>query len=269
MTLCRFPNDVFQRVYDQQVILEHIFIRNWIVYGTIRVTNRAFDKQVVVRYTFDRWKTVWNVKGSYGRYYPESNTDVFYFKLIVPKEKCLSVAFAIGYRANREEFWDNNHSENYTLQIDGCGEELARDYQARDYPYEQKGHLCGLTNLGGTCFINSILQSLFLTDLLTDYFISKGQSKDELLVDEYRNLLLVLSTGKYATIIPRPLQRILGEKQRMFLNGEQQDAHEFFLYLLNELHDDLVKVIPIEKNDKKFIGISSRIIHRSSLIYST
>lgn len=245
----RFPHNVLERVYDQQVILEHIFTRNFTAYGTIRVTNRAFDKQIVVRYTFDQWKTVWHLKGNYGRHYPENNTDVFYFKLFVPKEKCSwvrSVAFAIGYRVNDEEFWDNNHSENYTLQIETCesiDDQLAQDYQVRNDPCPQVRNLCGLTNLGGTCYINSILQSLFLTSVLTDYFISEVQSKNGLLVNEYRNLLLLLCAGKYATVIPRPLQRILGEKQRVYLTGEQQDAHEFFLYLLDELHQDLFQVI--------------------------
>ena len=242
MNFFRFPHDVLERVYDQQVILEHIFTRDFIAYGTIRVTNRSFDKQVVIRYTFDRWKTVWNLKGNYGRHYPENNTDVFYFKLSVPTW-IRSVAFAIGYRVNNEEFWDNNHSENYTLEIETCEDQLGRDYQARNNPYPQVRNLCGLTNLGGTCYINSILQSLFHTSLLTDYFIAKVQSKNELLVNEYRNLLLLLSARKYATIVPRPLQRILGEKQRVYLTGEQQDAHEFFLCLLDELHQNLFKVI--------------------------
>ena len=48
------PTDLLQRVYNQQVVLEHIFTRGITAYGTVRVTNRSFDKRVLVQYTNDR-----------------------------------------------------------------------------------------------------------------------------------------------------------------------------------------------------------------------
>ena len=260
------PGDLFQRVYSQQVVLEHLFTRDLTAYGTIRVTNRAFDKQVSLTYTYDQWKNTSILETKYVRHYSENDTDVFHFKLFVPTVEfpwITSVSFAICYRTNNEEFWDNNFSQNYTLHLSTCVptcEQLTRDYQAINHPYPRVTNLCGLTNLGGTCFINSILQSLFLVSTLTDYFLANDQRKTALLANEYGSFLSLLSRGKFAVITPRPLERIIGEQEWSYLSGEQQDAHEFFLCLADNLHQDLIEVIMKRRTrENRMISIHCRI----------
>ena len=127
------PPNIHQRVYEHQVALESIFTRGLTAYGTVRVNNCSFDKKVFVRFTIDRWKTFSVVTAYYSMHYPENNTDSFQFKLSVPKDKLLilssqnskslssilpiTVSFAICYCTNGQEFWDNNSSRNYSLEI--------------------------------------------------------------------------------------------------------------------------------------------------------
>jgi hypothetical protein len=119
------PTNLLQRVYEQQVVLERIFIRGITAYGTIRVNNCSFHKRVFVRFTIDQWKTASLLNAYYSMNYSDNNTDSFQFKLTVPKDKLfisspttpMNISFAICYCANGQEFWDNNYSRDYTLEI--------------------------------------------------------------------------------------------------------------------------------------------------------
>jgi hypothetical protein len=119
------PKNLLERVYQQQVVLENIFLRELTIYGTIRVNNCSFDKRVFVQFTIDQWKTSSKKNAYYSTHYSDNNTDVFQFKLTISKEKLLlfsskapkNISFAIRYCVNGQEFWDNNYSRNYNFEI--------------------------------------------------------------------------------------------------------------------------------------------------------
>jgi len=274
-----YPTDLLGRVYQQQVVLENIFTRGITIYGTIRVNNCSFHKKVFVKFTIDQWKTSSIIHAYYSTNYPDNNTDVFQFKLTIPKDKLLisppnstnNISFVICYRTNEQEFWDNNYSQNYNLQIkeklfiptsilnqesilhnDTYHRQIAQDYHAISNEFHQVGNLCGLKNLGGTCYMNSILQSLSFTSLLTNYFFSNDYIQDintnnksiskGIVAHEYLNLLYLLCSGKYDIITPAPFKQIIGHIQYGYLQNQQQDAHEFLSFLLDYLHKDLIRV---------------------------
>ncbi|GAB5586779.1 hypothetical protein Unana1_01679 [Umbelopsis nana] len=95
--------------------------------GRVRVQNIAYQKKVMVRYTFDLWKTFDNVEAAYrepvGRDPQNSALDRFMFNIPIPprtndtQEEVTTMFFAVQYYIDNREFWDNNNGKNYQLDI--------------------------------------------------------------------------------------------------------------------------------------------------------
>lgn len=95
--------------------------------GRVRVQNIAYQKRVIVRYTFDLWKTCNNVEAAYrepvGRDPQNSALDRFMFNIPIPptlddtKENTTTMFFAVQYYIDNREFWDNNSGMNYQIDI--------------------------------------------------------------------------------------------------------------------------------------------------------
>lgn len=125
----------------------------------------------------------------------------------------------------------------------------------------------GLSNLGNTCFMNSVLQCLFHCRPLCEYFIS-GAYKSEInttnvlgtggkLVTEFAKVVeQVWIDPSDSVIAPRDLKYVIGQHAPMFMGYSQQDSQELVTFLLDGLHEDLNLVInkpyteAIEANDR-------------------
>ncbi|KAM8860508.1 ubiquitin carboxyl-terminal hydrolase 3 [Synchiropus picturatus] len=118
----------------------------------------------------------------------------------------------------------------------------------------------GLRNLGNTCFMNAILQSLSNIEQFSCYFKalpavalrsgktagrrmyhtrSQGDTSVSL-VEEFRKTLCSLWQGNQTAFSPDSLFYTIWKIMPSFRGYQQQDAHEFMRYLLDHLHRELL-----------------------------
>lgn len=105
----------------------------------------------------------------------------------------------------------------------------------------------GLRNIGNTCFMNSILQCVFATPGLTDYFFNqfpgeKKQRPTPLSQAYYELLQSVRSANGVGTVTPSELKAAVSRTVSEFRGYGQQDAQEFMRFLLDRMHDELNRV---------------------------
>lgn len=102
--------------------------------------------------------------------------------------------------------------------------------------------LCGLRNIGNTCFMNSIIQCLSHTKDLTRYLKTKidirssTAAKDSKIVTEFSKLIKEMWSNSASSVTPSELKFAFSSKHRMYSGCSQQDAQEFLRFFLDALH---------------------------------
>jgi len=115
--------------------------------------------------------------------------------------------------------------------------------------------------------MNSILQCLIQTPVLTEYFSEKRYRRElnranplgwqGKVAEEYGELVSEMWGGQYQVVAPKVLKQVVGEFQPRFSGYQQQDSSEFLSFLLDGLHEDLNRVHkkpvtqPVESNGRK------------------
>ncbi|XP_065789778.1 ubiquitin carboxyl-terminal hydrolase 4 isoform X2 [Muntiacus reevesi] len=138
-----------------------------------------------------------------------------------------------------------------TQQSNGSGFSASYNCQESPLTHVQPG-LCGLGNLGNTCFMNSALQCLSNTAPLTDYFL-KDEYEAEInrdnplgmkgeIAEAYAELIKQMWSGRDAHIAPRMFKTQVGRFAPQFSGYQQQDSQELLAFLLDGLHEDLNRV---------------------------
>ncbi|XP_073888281.1 ubiquitin carboxyl-terminal hydrolase 4 isoform X7 [Macaca fascicularis] len=133
----------------------------------------------------------------------------------------------------------------------GSGFSASYNYQEPPSSHIQPG-LCGLGNLGNTCFMNSALQCLSNTAPLTDYFL-KDEYEAEInrdnplgmkgeIAEAYAELIKQMWSGRDAHVAPRMFKTQVGRFAPQFSGYQQQDSQELLAFLLDGLHEDLNRV---------------------------
>ena len=101
----------YERVSRDYVVLESARDEPRMIRGVIRVSNISYHKEVTVRWTHDRWRSFHDTGAAFSA--NDGHTDRFTFELPANGE---DVEFALRYKCDGQEFWDNNRGKNYVVE---------------------------------------------------------------------------------------------------------------------------------------------------------
>ncbi|XP_033023435.1 putative ubiquitin carboxyl-terminal hydrolase 50 [Lacerta agilis] len=106
--------------------------------------------------------------------------------------------------------------------------------------------LTGLRNLGNTCYMNAVIQCLCSVSPLVEYFLSGKYTaslnkEDGEIATAFAYLMNDMWLGDFDCVSPEVFRLVIGERYPAFIKKTQQDAQEFLIYVLNELHEALKK----------------------------
>ena len=137
---------------------------------------------------------------------------------------------------------------------------IVTDYR-RAPPQEAPCGSVGLENYGNTCYINSVIQLLYSCEALRSYLTSpetplNGLPPEDSVLFSLGDLFASMQRShkrKKGYIGPQNFIQKVKRANAMFRNNQQQDAHEFALFVVSQLVEterSLLKVKP---------GVASRI----------
>ncbi|XP_063703402.1 ubiquitin carboxyl-terminal hydrolase Usp2 isoform X6 [Culicoides brevitarsis] len=131
-----------------------------------------------------------------------------------------------------------------------------KDYESRKAEKENQEGLCGLWNIGNTCFMNSVLQCLSHTKELTRGIRAlvpvRAAGKDQRIFTEFQKLIKELWTPGNRSVNPSEFKMAFSSKHRMYSGSAQQDSQEFLRFFLDSVHGALntaTKADPITLED--------------------
>lgn len=128
--------------------------------------------------------------------------------------------------------------------------------------------LRGLNNLGSTCFMNSVLQALLHAPPLRNYFLSdrhhrkfcRKRSADQLCLPcDIDCLFSAVFSGERTPYSPAQFLHSWWLHSENLATYEQQDAHEFFISVLDQIHEKESKNLKLNRDVRDCECIAHRV----------
>jgi len=191
------------------------------------------------------------------------NTD-----LLISKTKELSLGAARRRSVSTSAEVDTSYSSSKYQPSLLCNSPKRSPDLISGYRKEEGDGTVGLTNIGNTCFMNSMIHCLSNTVPLREYILS-SRCKDELnssskmkgkLMTCFIDLLKQLwAADTKGAVTPRNFKSQIQKFSPRFGGYEQQDSQEFLRFLLEGLHEDINKVkVRSKKGVPEFHNLSAQ-----------
>ncbi|OQR82786.1 ubiquitin-specific protease [Achlya hypogyna] len=117
----------------------------------------------------------------------------------------------------------------------------------------------GLSNLGNTCYLNSVLQCLVYTPAFAQYLIPRaaantakpGMIKAGFAAEKVMARLMAQMHASNAPKVVQPRELVVNLKQiaKYFRIGRQEDSHEFFRHFLDSMHKTALKAAGLKDDN--------------------
>jgi hypothetical protein len=121
----RTTDQIYEELEKKKVLVTSLHYNFTHIRGSVYVKNLSFEKEVAVRYTFNNWAIANERKAQYKGPVLQLNrgvVDEFFFEIDLQAcSKPNTLCFAIRYRVQGAEFWDNNDEKNYLLNYTFTG----------------------------------------------------------------------------------------------------------------------------------------------------